>query len=357
MGNIHPSLKLCQLGEQSALGTAVAATWQLSVPVEISDADVVETPVSVTGAGQANPGYVRQAIERASSVSIPSSPITAEDLKTLMHFALDVTPDTDGIEIEAVDVLTRHAWTINNTEIPSILGATFETRMTDGTTDVDYEFADVFFPEFSFSWDRGQFLQFGATGVGQARADSTLTDLSTPFPHNDLAYFPASRAQLYIDDGGGNHGTTEKTGILLGGSVTVDTGLLALRTADGNSDLSYGAVVCDTSRRSVSLELKVLATAGAAEVWRDELANAEAGDLRNVRVKFNGPAAATGSTGRTLLIDVTGRHVPGSYLLTEMEDGQAIVTMQIDSHADPADPMFFSISVDSSDTDNAPAST
>lgn len=369
MGNLQKSLELVQIGEQTAVGTPVAATWQIALPMDFSDTSVIETPPAMTGRAMANAGNVRQAVELATAVTIPATPISAEDFKTLMHFALGVTPTQDGAEIVA-DELHAHIWDVKYDTIPVVYGATLEHYKSDGTTAECDDYADFFITNFTLSWGRGQMLQFSATGIAQAgtkaQTKANLAAATPPeiqFPHGDLCYYPSSRGDITFDDAMSSIAGTSYAGEMLSGSLSVDTGLVALRASDANSDLAYGAIVLDAGLRKATLEATILTDPGASSLWEVERGKAESAALRAVQLRFLGPPAwndasfARGTTSRRIQVGFSAKHTPRTYIPSDAEDGQQVVTLSMETHPDPLDTSFLIVTTQSSDVDNAPSVT
>jgi len=352
MGNLHKPLELVQIGNQSAVGTSVAATWQLRMPMEFSDAGVVETPPAANGLMMMNSGHKRQAVEKAVNWTIPAHPVNAEDLLVMLYGGMGVTPSPDGSTVEAL-LLFLHKFTRTLTGVPSINGLTIEHRTSDGSTQIDNEYADAFMTEFQLSGARGQMVQFSASGMANKRATAAITDLSANFPVADVGYFPSDSVSFFVDDTYGTIGTTEFADDVLGWTFKFESGFFPLRPANGGSGLGYPLIGMNGGVTKASLEMTCLAKTGASELYVQERGKAESGLLRGIQCELNGVAADTGSTARKILLDMTCKHVPETYIASGEEDGQQIVTLQLESapEIDGSETDWLGVSVQSSSAD------
>lgn len=138
-----------------------------------------------------------------------------------------------------------------------------------------------------------------------------------------------SKSTLYIDTAYGSWGSTAKASTLLGFTLTLNTGLKAKRTANG--ELYFDFIYQDAIMPELTLILEHNAT-GVAELdaYRAETP-------QYIRIKTEGSAFGTGGTtysNHTLIIDLYGKFTDFEALGDD--DGNSIVTGTFNAMLDEA---------------------
>lgn len=205
------ALSKIQIGQETAAGTAVAATavWR-GEGVLNDERTIMQVPEDV-GFMQSIGRTVVTALD--ASVELSATPATFEQVPYL--FAMGVEDVTSGAAdgsgsgyIYQYDFPTSAVASAPQT-------CTIEGGDNTGVSEIEY----CYLEEMTLSWTRNETVNVSATLRGrQNTAGVSFTgSLDAPTVEEVLG----AKTHIYIDATGGTIGTTEKTGTLLGGSLTI----------------------------------------------------------------------------------------------------------------------------------------
>lgn len=302
------SLRLYQVGIQSAFGTAVAATakiWAESLTV---------TPLGIMNRPDVADGGVIAAhsgtefVTRRGVQWTLRGPLAYEQLQTFLLAGIDGSVTGSGTA-PTVWTFTQAFGTINTA--PKYL--TIERRFSDGTTPDDFEMADCFVTQIRISKGADERLDMEISGFGRIDADSTLTS-SQALPTNES--IPYALSTVSQDSSWANLGNTALSLQVLDWSFTYNTGLFPRYTADGRSNLDYndrGGPV----RPSWNITLRLRAGTNFAT----EKAAALAATLRAIEI------ATAGTNSRALTISALVKHEGPEITEMETDEGEDVFSV------------------------------
>ena len=319
------ALRKLQLGDEVTAGTAVAAStiWRgMGVIHDIREVNFPEEDVGVLG------GTDRSYIGRYwSELSMDAVEATFEQLPYILEAGVaEESPTQDGAGSDY----------IYNYLAPTTAQNTIQTYTIEGGDDQQAEEFDyAFVQSFNLSGEGQGALMMSADWMGRETTNTTFTGaLSIPTVEEIIV----NDGTLYIDDSGGSVGSTAVSSTLFGIDLQWDTGLEAYWAVDGSKDFSLHKFTTD----EIVLNLTYEHNASAVT----EKAKYRAGDVRLIRLLFEGSAVATPGTtysNKSLIIDLAGVYEDWSAL--EDQNGNDVVTATLRCRYSVADTLKADVTV------------
>jgi len=302
------ALRKLQLGKEVvAAGTPVAATtiWRGQGVIK-DNREVIfpEEDVGILG------GTDRSYIARYwSELAMPSVEATFEQIPYIF------TAGVEALTTGSAD--TGGSGYIYTYDAPTTAQNTTTTYTIEGGDDQQAEEFDyAFVKRFNLSGDGQSALMMSADWTGRVTTNASFTgSLSIPSVEEIIV----NKATLYIDNAGGTIGTTTVSNTLFGIDFDYTTGLQEYWAVDGSLDFSLTKFTTDDIVLTATYEHNASAVSEKAK-YRD-------GDVRLVRLKFEGSALTTAGatyTYKTLILDMAGVYEDWSAL--EDQDGNDVVT-------------------------------
>lgn len=309
MALANPQLSAFQAGVESTAGTAVAATAKLGITeFTATPEDNMEIPQIARGLVWESQGY--EITSRRGVTWRARGPANLAELQSWFGMAIlhDAAPAGAG------PYTWTHTWDPTAQVPTSIATRTFERRLTDGTNNVDDEWAYAVCNELMISFTDG-LLSFEAGGFARRRQASTLTagqSLTAP------DFEPSLLSIVDIDATWANLGTTNIAGQVLSWELRVRNGARPVFTADGRTDLDFTSHVLDGRNAGLELRMRLAMKADSGQFATERTA-AEAATLRAVQIQVSGAG------NEDLTLKLLGRHAAGS-LDVVSEDAGLVVT-------------------------------
>lgn len=300
-----------QLGRESTAGTAVAATtiWRgaFAMLEDARNRVIVDEQV-----GLLVPAERSFDTSYLARLAMPSTPLTFEQFPHILEAGVKTDTPTDNTGSYTYDYSFPTGTTPNTIKTYTI--EAFNAMADADMQEMQYSFVE----EFEISGSAGEAWEMSANWVGRQLTNSTPTSLSTLVAVNEAL---VAKTKLYIDDSGGTIGSTQKTGVFMGGSMTVTTGLVPVMVGDGN--LYFSAVKPTKPEITFALTIELEEDGGTSLV--DDLRTAYASNDTNlIRLEIDGPDA-----NHSIVIDMAAKYDNiSSY---ENSDGNTTVT--IEGHA------------------------
>lgn len=207
--------------------------------------------------------------------------------------------------------------TRNPANMPSLASYTFERRITDGSSPIQQAWHYAMYSELELTFNRNEVWMYNASGFARRVQTETLT-AAISLPTHEICLVPGTK--IYIDTSWAGLGGTLVSGQLLQGSVKFGSGAAPLWTADGRSDLDFGAVAFASGRTTIEMSLTILMGAQYAT----EKTAAEALALRAVRLQIDGSDAT-----RQIQIDALMKYRTPELFAIEYDDETTIVTLDL----------------------------
>jgi hypothetical protein len=325
MANVYGpySMNKIQLGRESAFGTAVAAStiWRgaFAMLEDASTRVIVDEQVGVLV--QAERAYDSAYLGK---LSMPATELTFEQLPHILEAGiLTATPGAGPGYSRA------YAYPVDNS-VPTPKSYTIETFNNAADSDM-LEMEGSLVEEFTLEAQAGQAWKVSANWFGRQVLPTTPTSLSTLVAVED-AMLP--KTALYLDATGGTIGTTQRLGVLMGVSIKVTTGLVAVPVGDGQLYHTTYKWTKPEITYSITFELQK----DTVSVVAAERAFRKSGAVRLIQLTCSGSGAT-----KSMVIKLAGKHdVVGNY-----ENSNGNTTVRLDGHAvySSADSLFFSITV------------
>ena len=323
------ALRKLQFGRESTAGTAVAATTIWRGEGTIEDARVVEFPVEDIGIIPATTRAYQPAL--GALLKLSSTPATFEQLNHIFEMGIKtVSAASDGAGSDKI-----YSYPFPTTTpmflTPSANSAPIKSYTIQGGDNQEAERMEFCHAvSFELSFEAGKPVMVSADIVGRQVALNAFTGaLSAPTSETILS----SAGKVYVDLIGGTVGTTQITNEILSGSIKVDTGIKAIRTADGQLYFSFVKGTRPSIVTTLKFEHSTFASAEKV-FWR-------AGTPRLFQVKFEGSTVTTPGTTyskKTLIFNTAGVYEKFSAL--EDTDGDDTVTATIRSGYDSTAAQF-----------------
>lgn len=317
-------LKYMQLGEESVKGTEVAATvlWRgKSMISEDQEFVLPEEEIAVI------PGADRSYIPKEmGAVLMEETPVTMEQLPYILNAGIDnVAGVQDGAGTDYI-----YDYILPTTALQDPVSYTLEGG--DNTQEEQMLYAMV--KNFTLSGKAWEAVMMSAVWFGRAVATGTKTGALAAVAVDELMF---GNGKVYIDAGGGTIGASQIVNTVKGFSLSVNTGLVPIATADDRIDYTLDGI----EEPIVTLNLTMLNNSVAVA----EKAAQKAETTRLIRLTFEAKnnVATPGTTysKKTLNIDLAGKWKPFPGL-TE-EDGQNVVTGIFEARYSSADALFAEI--------------
>ncbi len=319
------ALRKLQIGTEVTAGTPVAATTIWRGMGTIKDNREVVFPEEDVGIlGGTDRSYIAR---QWSELAMPAVEATFEQLPYIFEAGVaEETPTQDGTGSDY----------IYNYVAPTTAQNTHATFTIEGGDDQQAEEFDyAFVKHFNLSGDGQGALMMSADWTGRETSTTTFTAaLSIPTVEEILV----NDATLYIDNSGGTVGTTQVSNTLFGIDLDWTTGLQEYWAVDGSLDFSLTKFTADDIVLTMTYEHNTSAVS--------EKAKYQAGDVRLVRLKFEGSSVATAGTTyskKTLQIDLAGVYEDWSEL--QDQDGNDVVTATLRCRYSSADSLKADVTV------------
>ena len=310
-------LQIVQWGRETTKGTAVVATSKvLMESFEFDPEDLPYRPAYVNGMLLENTG--NEFVITRGTRWRARAPLSYEQAMHWLEMMIQgpVTPTGAG----------PYTWTYTRAAgaIPTLSAFTVERRLNDGTNQIDNEWAYCMADKITLRAAPRGVVMLDAEGFARRIQGSTLTP-ALSLPTAEL--IPHGSSQLYLDSTWANRGTTVVAAQLLDWSLECRIGIKPYFTADGRSDLDYPTTVLD--RRMVGLSLKAtVLIPGTGSQYATEKAAAEAMTLRAAELRF------TGTSNRSLKLQMLAKHEKGSLFKTAVRDGQDVAELSMVTSTD-----------------------
>lgn len=241
----HPRHRRGNSLRESTMGTGVAATtiWRGAF-ANIEDArerEIVDEQIGVliTGERSYDKSYL-------AKLSMPATPLTFEQVLHILEAGVKtVSPTGAG---PYTYTYTMPAGNTVNT-VKSYTIEAYNVQVTGDYREMDYSLVE----EFTFDAKAGESWMMSANWFGRGPKTGTATTLSTILAVEEALL---TKTKLYIDASGGTVGTTQKTGVLMGASMKVKTGLVQVPVGDGTLYFAAHKFVKPEITFSLTLELE-----------------------------------------------------------------------------------------------------
>jgi hypothetical protein len=309
------------MGRETVAGTGVAAStiWrgQFASIEDARERTIVEEQVGLL----INAERVYDASTMAK-LAMPATPLTFEQFPHILEAGVG-TVSPSG----ANPYTYTYAMPTGNT-VNTIKTYTIEAYNAVATADyreMDYSFVE----EFTMEAKAGEAWMMSANWVGHGPKTGTATVLSTLLPVEEAQLM---KTKLYIDASGGAVGTTQKTGVLMGASVKVKTGLVPVPVGDGNIYFTATKFVKPEVTFSLTMELESTSHVNA------ERTAYEAGSVRLIQLTCDGSSAS-----RIMLLKFAGKY--DKFDGYNNSNGNTTVTMSGHAVYSSADALFWSCAI------------
>jgi hypothetical protein len=322
MANVYGpwSMNKIQLGRETTFGTAVAAStiWRgpFAMLEDASERVIVEENVGTLV--QAERSYDSKYMAR---LAMPATELTYEQFPHILEAGV-MTATPSGSYTRA------YLYPTNNT-VPTPKPYTIETFNAAADNDC-LEAEGCLVEEFTVDGAPGEAWKMSANWFGRQVTPTTPTSISTLVAVEE-ALVP--KTLLYIDATGGTIGTTQRSGVFMGGSVKVTTGLVPVPIGDGNLyHLTY-----KWTRPSITYSLNFELQDDTVSVVAAERAFQKSSTVRLIRLSI------PGTSSRSIIMDFAAKHDK----VNGYENSNGNTTVRIDGHAvySSTDALFWSCTV------------
>jgi len=317
-----------QFGRESVVGTAVPATviWRGPFSNLEDGRTIVNVDENVGLLINAERTYTSGLLGR---LSMPATELTFAQVPHILEAGVKTATPTG-----TNPYVYTYAFPTDNT-VNTIKTYTIEAANAIVTADYR-EMAYSFVEEFTFEANAGEAWRMSANWVGRTIGTGTVTALSTLQTGNDISPWMLPLTKLYIDATGGTVGTTQKTGVLMGASMRVRTGLVPVMVGDGQ--LYFATHKFTKPEVTFSLTLELEQNTGASVVAAERVIY-EAYATRLFRLSGDGPSAS-----QSVVITWAGVYDRiGNYTNS---DGNTTVTLEGHAVYSSADTLFWSCAVE-----------
>jgi len=302
------TLRKIQLGVESIAGTEVAATTVWRGLGTINDETEIQFPDEDVGLiSPTLRSYIGQYV---ASLEMPDTELTFEQFPYICQAGIN---NVSGVQDGAG---SGYVYTYNLPSTAQLTPKTYTLEM--GNDQQEEQMLYSFVREFGISGAPGEALMMSATWQGRRVEPGTFTG-SVSLPVVEECIFQMGK--IYVDDAGTAFGTTQISAILMGMSMTYNTGVQAVFTADGALQFTETERV----RPELELELSFRHTSDAVA----EIVNWRAETERKIRLEFLGSALTSpvSETNKRLTIDVVGKFATVGPL--EDSDGNDVRTFTL----------------------------
>ncbi len=276
-----------QYGKESTKGTPVASTrrWLGTVSIP-ADRKPAHPPYTLGQRAQSNSTEIRQLLADGIKLEMPEAYFQG------LPFIYGITLKGGVTASEQTASQQDYLWDFT----PSLTAASSPDAATMQAGDNDQAYAMEYFTgrkiSLDFTLGEDAAAKISTDAFARQVSKTTFTSSINPGAVNGIS---ANSAKLWLDSTWANLGTTQKTGLLRGGSVEIDTGNHPKFLGDGNryfSSVGEGWL-------GVMGNLVLEGGAGAVSIYDDFAA----GTARAIRLSFTGPQIGTG-TYHSLVYDM-----------------------------------------------------
>lgn len=315
-----------QLGRESTAGTAVAATtiWR----GEFASLKDERTRVIVEEqVGQLTPAERSYDSAYLGRLTQPATPMTFEQLPHLFEAGIETVTPTDNTGNYTYGPYAFPTGTTLNT-IKTYTIEAFNNIADADAREMPYSFVE----QIDLAANAGEAWTMAGTWVGRKIDTSTPTSLSTLVAVQE-ALLP--RTTLFIDATGGTIGSTQKTGVLMGATLSIRTGIIPVMVGDGNLYFSTVKFTRPEITFSLTLELEEV---GGVSVVNAERVIYESDAIRLFRLNIAGSDA-----NRSIVFDFAGKYDS----VDDYQNADGNTTVKFNGHAvnSATDSLFFEASV------------
>jgi hypothetical protein len=307
-----------QIGRETTAGTAAAATVVWRGPAaDIEDTSTIQAVDENVGllvpTGRT---YVPQL---SAALSIPDTEATFEHLPHVMEAGIGtVSASGEGPYVYTYAPGVSAANTIKTYTLESgnvIAG--------DGN-EMEYGFVE----SFTLSGKVGEAWKVSSNWRGRQKTVAALTGSLSLTALEEILF---GNTSVFIDAAGGTIGSTQKAGVLLEASVTVNTGIMPVFTADGALTFTAHKITPPSLDFTLTMELEDGGIVAAERVFLRSQVH------RLIRL------SATGTGSKALAISLAGKYTTvGGY-----QNSNGNTTVQLSGSASYLStvPLFFSIAI------------
>lgn len=313
-----------QMGRESTAGTAVAATtiWRgdFAMLRDERTRNIVTEQVGVNMNGERS--YDTWLLGR---LSMPATPLTFEQLPHLLEAGIGtVSPSGADPYVYAYSIPT-------GTSLNTLKTYTIEGYNTVADADMQ-EMAHCYVESISLSASAGEAWTMAAEWVGAQLSNTTPTSLTTQVAVQEALL---ARTSLFIDATGGTIGSTQKSGVLMGADLTINTGVAYVPVGDGN--LYYSALKFTPPSIEFSLTFELEDDSGTSLVDIERAIYASDA-VRLIRLDIDGS-----DSDRQVRVDMAAKYDSvGGY---DNADGNTTVTFTGHVVNSTTDSQFFDVTV------------
>jgi hypothetical protein len=308
------ALKNIQLGLQTTIGTAVAATERFLGTGTLSP--IIERQHPMDDRGSLADSYRSVDVAQGADLSLEGD----ATYQQLHHFLLmTLEGGIDGL------VVNTDGFTWDFSTVPGTASAqkhyTFEvgdeTQMWDAHT--------MFMRDLELSGVAGETVKLRANLFGHFPTKASQT---TPVNPATVEEIKMSQAAFFLHTAWDS--ATPKSGTLRSFNLRMPSGLVPVRYV---GDTSFGGVIENKRHFEIDVEYAVNATAIAAyDAWA-------AATVQVLKITFTGVAAGIGTATRSLKIQMIGKYT-GQPRIFETRDGQNIIRFTMRSEPNAAGQEF-----------------
>lgn len=310
-----------QVGLETTRGTLVAADTVLNGTMTMTPEVIHHRPVDENN----SLAEFRRSIPVAHNATIRfQGDASYEQILQFLSMTLkgSISPTTPSTATNARD------WAFTPSQTASNAHDSFTFEYGDNTQ--EFESAFVVATGMELGLALGGVVSLTADLIGRFPQKSSFTgSLAEPTTYNEVI---GDGAKFYIDTTWANAGNTEFAAILAGGTIRLNSGLVAVRYADGldaQNQATFSTVI--ENRKSHTLDLDIIISSDSITQVYDAYV---AGTDRSIRIVFDTAADSIESGfNHELEIDMFGRFTSPPELFGE-RDGEDMVRVTFTSHED-----------------------
>lgn len=320
------ALRKIQLGVETTSGTAVVATAVWRGEGVLKDEQAIEAVKEDVGflvsQGRTYSPMVGATLE------MDDTPATFEQLPYIL--AAGIENIVTGVADSGSGTGKIYEYNFPTTAANTTKTYTIEAGDDQRVDEMEYAFVE----EFTLSGAKGEAVEMSAKWRGRQASDAEFTGAIAVPAVEEILF---QKGKLYINDGGGTIGNTQKTSTWLGFKLTVKTGLQAMFTGDGN--------LYFTATKNVGYQAGGVLTLEHDTTGEAEITAARAESVRLVRMLFEGSTLTTAGaySKKTLKIDMAIKYTEVPQL--DDDDGDDVVSLPFEVVYSTADVLGASIIV------------
>lgn len=279
-----------QVGREATAGTAVAAAhiWRgdFATLEDARTRNIVEEQVGLIVNTERS--YDSMVMGR---LSMPATPLTFEQVVHILEAGVQTVTPSAGPPYD-------YSYAMSTTNTPNTLKTytieAYNTVADDDMREMEYSFVE----EFTLAYNGAEAWTMAANWVGRQLTDTTPTSLTTLVSVEEAI---GARTKLYIDDTStGDLATADQiTGVIMGASMTVNTGWQIVPVGDGN--LYFSGIKSTAPEITFEITMELEETDGTSTV-ATERAIYESDTVRLFRLEIDG----SGTSG--MVIDWAGKY-------------------------------------------------